>query len=74
MTELVHERAILVRDEDGIGYDSARVYAEPVPGGTWAGFIEFQSVDRTRVVRSPRDPPARAVPSGDLPPEIPSSP
>ncbi len=52
--ELVHERAIALVDGAGVAYDTARVYAEQLDTGRWAGFIEFVAVDGTSV-RSPRE-------------------
>ena len=45
MSELVHERRLLLEDSDGIIYDCARVYAAPQRGGTWRGFISFEPTD-----------------------------
>ena len=52
--ELVHERAIGLRDDSDGVYDRARVYGERQADGRWAGFIEFVGVDG-RVVRTPRE-------------------
>jgi hypothetical protein len=53
--ELVHERTVGLRDEDGVVYDRARIYGEPQDDGRWGAFIEFVSVDDAIVVRSPRE-------------------
>ena len=53
--ELVHERTIGLRDEDGVVYDRARIYGEPQDDGRWAAFIEFVSVDGSRVARTTRE-------------------
>ena len=53
--ELVHERVIVLEDKSGVVYDHARVYAERLDTGRWAGFIEFVSADGTSTVRSPRE-------------------
>jgi hypothetical protein len=53
--ELVHERMIELEDESGVVYDRARVYAEQLDTGRWAGFIEFVTADGMSSVRSPRE-------------------
>ena len=53
--ELVHERVIVLQDASGVVYDRARVYAERLDTGRWAGFIEFVAEDGTDTVRSPRE-------------------
>jgi hypothetical protein len=53
--ELVHQRPVALEDEDGFVYDRARVYAAPLPGGTWEAWIEFVAADRSRTLRSGRE-------------------
>jgi hypothetical protein len=53
--ELVHERAITLRDAGGVVYDRARIYGEPQDDGRWAGFLEFVPVDGSPAVRTPRE-------------------
>ena len=53
--ELIHERAITLRDDRGIVYDRAHIYGEPQDDGRWAGVIEFVSVDGARTVRTDRE-------------------
>jgi hypothetical protein len=45
MEELVHERDLVITDENGDVYAGIRVYAAPHTGTTWAGFIEFVRAD-----------------------------
>jgi hypothetical protein len=45
MKHLVHERPIDLLDSEGQAYDRVIVWAVPQRGGTWAGSIEFVSVD-----------------------------
>jgi hypothetical protein len=52
MTELVHERVIALRGDDGTFYDRARVYAEPNGRTTWAGFVEFVPAEGGRHLRT----------------------
>jgi hypothetical protein len=58
---MVHERSILLRDERGVVYDRARVYAERLDSGRWAGFIEFVTADGTRAIHSPRETTQRSL-------------
>jgi hypothetical protein len=51
MAEIVYERMLALADREGTVYDLAVVYAER-RGGTWAGWIEFVSVDGDKVVRT----------------------
>ncbi len=54
MAEIVYERMLALADRQGTPYDLAVVYAER-QGVTWAGWIEFVSVDGDRVVRTDRE-------------------
>jgi hypothetical protein len=59
--ELVHERPIALRDDEGTVYDLARVYAVAQSDGRWGGFIEFVPADASDSVRSPRETTQRSV-------------
>jgi hypothetical protein len=51
----VHEREIELLDSDGVVYARADVYVEPQRQGTWQAWIEFTSLDGSRVVRTDRE-------------------
>ena len=53
MPELVHQRYLRLVDADGTLYDSARVFAEPMPDGTWRGWIAFVAADGRTVFTEP---------------------
>jgi hypothetical protein len=55
MEHLVHERDLLITDENGAVYDHVRVYAVPHTGTTWAGFIEFAGADGGPSLRTERE-------------------
>ena len=59
--ELVHERTIALRDDEGTVYERAHVYAAPQRDGRWGGYIEFVPVDGGTAVRSPRETTQRSV-------------
>jgi hypothetical protein len=59
--ELVHEREITLRDDQGTVYDRARVYAVAQSDGRWGGFIEFVPAVDSDSVRSPRETTQRSV-------------
>lgn len=48
---LVAERAERVRDVDGTEY-GIRIYGEPQSDGTWMGWIEFVTLDGSRILRT----------------------
>src|SRR5258706_302981 len=52
---LVYQREIDLQDDDGTPYDRAYVHAEPQPGGTWQGVIQFVSVDGESSVQTQRE-------------------
>jgi hypothetical protein len=59
--ELVHERSITLRDDQGTVYDRARVYAVAQADGRWGGYIDFVPDDDGDSVRSPRETTQRSV-------------
>jgi len=52
---LVHERSITLRDDAGVVYERANVYAERQPDGIWHGFIEFVPLGVGAIRRTPRE-------------------
>src|SRR5262249_13837524 len=54
MSEIVHERMLSLVGRDGATYDRMLVYAVQ-QGSTWAGWIEFVSAERRKVVRTDRE-------------------
>ena len=59
--ELVHERTIALRDEQGTLYDVGRVYAVAQADGRFGGFIEFVPTGGGEPVTSPRETTQRSV-------------
>jgi hypothetical protein len=50
MAEMVREWVVKVVGEDGHTFALVRAMAEEMPGGTWAGWLEFVTPDGERVV------------------------
>src|SRR5687767_6534474 len=46
MRQVVHERSLELTDGKGTVYAHLLVWAEPQPGGTWQGSIEFFTSDK----------------------------
>ncbi len=49
MPELIYEHTVRVEDADGEVY-VPRTYGQARPDGTWAGWIEFHSLEGERMV------------------------
>ena len=59
--ELVHERTIALRGEQGAFYDLARVYSLAQADGRFGGFIEFVPTGGGDPIPSPRETTQRSV-------------
>ena len=59
--ELVHERTIALRSEQGTSYDLARVYAVAQADGRFGGLIEFVPTGGGDPIPSPRETTQRSV-------------
>src|SRR5687768_15151376 len=55
MRQVVHERSLELTDGKGTVYAHLLVWAEPQPGGTWQGWIEFFTSDRKGRVSTDRE-------------------
>jgi hypothetical protein len=54
MAELIHEHGTHVKTDDGQLF-VARTYAEQMPDGIWAGWLEFVSAQKGTVLRTERE-------------------